>query len=122
MSLVKPQTLFNSKLTSRPSSQILVCGKTGKEHNSLSRTMIPLWGIWSLEFLYFDFPMYKMKRLIVNLKKKWVFVPHRPLRQEENNNKEKNPWPATRHQTLCVHFQIPQQTRRWLSCSFQEKI
>lgn len=122
MSLVKPQTFFNSKLTSRPSPQTLVCGKTGKEHNSLSRAMSPLLRIWSLELLYFDFPTYKMKRLIVGLKKNGYFVPHRPLRQEETKNKEKNHWPATRHQTLCIHFQIPQQTRRWLSCSFWEKI
>lgn len=89
MSLVKPQTFFNSKLTSRPSPQTLVCGKTGKEHNSLSRAMSPLLRIWSLELLYFDFPTYKMKRLIVGLKKNGYFVPHRPLRQEETKNKEK---------------------------------
>lgn len=75
MSLVKPQTFFNSKLTSRPSPQTLVCGKTGKEHNSLSRAMSPLLRIWSLELLYFDFPTYKMKRLLVGLKKMGILYP-----------------------------------------------
>lgn len=104
MSLVKPQTFFNSKLTSRPSPQTLVCGKTGKEHNSLSRAMSPLLRIWSLELLYFDFPTYKMKRLIVSLKK-WVFCT--PQASETGRKQEQREKSLASNQTSDALHSLP---------------